>query len=80
VDVRIGVTNTGKEIEVELADGTDQEALAAQIEASLSAETGMLWLTDRRGRRVGVPAGKVAYVELGAATQERRVGFGAAVK
>jgi len=36
----------------------------------------MLWLTDRRGRRVGVPANRIAYVEI-ARGEERRVGFGA---
>jgi len=35
----------------------------------------MLWLTDRKGRRVGVPAAKVAYVEIGSPSEERRVGF-----
>ena len=79
MDVRIGVTDTPKEIEVELADGADAEKVVAQIEESLQAERGLLWLTDRRGRRVGVPASKVAYIELSAAHDERRVGFGAAV-
>ena len=38
---------------------------------------GVLWLTDRKGRRVGVPVVKVAYVEVGAPAGDRRVGFGA---
>ena len=80
MDVRIGVTQTAKEIEVELADGTDVEALTASIESTLSGGDGVLWLTDRRGRRVGVPASKVAYVELNAAGDERRVGFGAGLR
>jgi hypothetical protein len=37
----------------------------------------MLWLTDRKGRRVGVPSAKLAYVEIGAEASERRVGFSA---
>ena len=77
MDVRIGVSNTPREIEVELAEGTDPAALATEITEALSTEGGMLWLTDRRGRRVGVPSSKVAYVELGAAGEDRRVGFGA---
>jgi len=79
VDVRIGVTHTPKEIEVELVEGTDADALVAQIETAL-AGTGVLWLTDRRGRRVGVPAGRVAYIELNTGSEDRRVGFGAAVR
>ena len=39
----------------------------------------MLWLTDKRGRRVGVPAAKLAYIELDTGAETRRVGFGAAV-
>jgi hypothetical protein len=35
----------------------------------------MLWFTDKRGRSVGVPTARVAYVEL-AAEDQRRVGFG----
>ncbi len=78
MDVRIGVTNTPREIEVELAEGTDGDALAQQIEHAISEST-VLWLVDRKGRRIGVPAAKLAYVELGTGSEERRVGFGAAV-
>jgi hypothetical protein len=76
VDVRIGIVQTVKELEVELAPDADREAVIAEIEAALTSES-VLWLTDRKGRRVGVPAAKVAYVEVGAPTSERRVGFGA---
>ena len=75
--VRIGVIHTGKELELELADETDREGLQRQIEESLSAGGGVLWLTDRRGRRVGVPAEKIAWVELGEDASGRRVGFSA---
>ena len=77
MDVRIGVTYTPKEIEVELSDDTDREHLITTIEEAISAEGKVLWLTDRRGRRVGVPASKLAYVEIGADTGDRRVGFSA---
>ena len=76
MEVRIGVTHTPKEIEVDLADDTDHDALAQQIEKVLAADDSILWLTDRRGRRVGVPAGRVAYVEIGSPNDDRRVGFG----
>jgi len=77
LDVRIGVTYTPKEIEVELRDDTDRDQLIATIEEAVSAEAKVLWLTDRRGRRVGVPSSKVAYIEIGADSGERRVGFAA---
>jgi hypothetical protein len=78
VDVRIGVTQA-KEIEVDLGDGADADAIVAQVEEAVAAGGGMLWLTDRRGRRVGVPAAKVAYVELDSAHETRKVGFGVAI-
>jgi Protein of unknown function (DUF3107) len=80
VDVRIGVTQTPKEIEVELADDTDVDKLVAEIESALASGEGVLWLTDRRGRRVGVPTPKVAYIELNVHGEDRRVGFGAGLK
>jgi hypothetical protein len=80
VDVRIGVVQSPKEIEVEMADGTDSEAVTARIEEALRSETGVLWLTDRRGRTVGIPAARIAYVEINASSDERRVGFGAAAR
>jgi len=73
VEVRIGVTQTPKEIEVELAD-SNRDQVMKDIEAAMADDAGVLWLTDRRGRTVGVPAAKIAYIEI-APTEERRVGF-----
>ncbi|HSH62333.1 MAG: DUF3107 domain-containing protein [Actinomycetota bacterium] len=73
--VRIGVTYTAKEIEVDLPDDADGDEVVKQIEEALADEVRVLWLTDRRGRRVGVPSAKVAYVEIGG-HEDRRVGFG----
>ena len=80
MDVRIGVVQSPKEIELELPEGTDSAALTKQVEEAVGSESGVLWLTDRKGRRVGIPAARIAYVELNTATDERRVGFGAAVR
>jgi hypothetical protein len=77
VDVRIGITHTPKEIEVEMPDDVDGDTVVADIEKLLKTGDGVLWLTDRKGRRVGVPVVKVAYVEVGAPVSDRRVGFGA---
>jgi hypothetical protein len=77
VDVRIGILQTAREIEVEMSDDTDRDKVIGEIDESLERGDGVLWLTDRRGRRVAVPVPKVAYVEVGAPTGERRVGFGA---
>jgi hypothetical protein len=77
VDVRIGVTYTPKEIEVELADDTSPDQLRKDLESALGNADGVLWLTDRRGRTVAVPTAKVAYIEIGSSSDDRRVGFGA---
>ena len=77
MDVRIGVTYTPKEIEIEVSDDTDRDQLIKTIEDAIATEGRVLWLTDRRGRSVGVPSSKLAYVEIGADAGERRVGFSA---
>jgi hypothetical protein len=77
VDVRIGITQTPKEIEVEMPIEAERDQVMADIEKLLETGDGVLWLTDRKGRRVGVPVVKIAYVEVGAPASERRVGFGA---
>ena len=77
MDVRIGITQTPKEVEVELSDDDDRDKVLADMEKLLKTGDGVLWLTDRRGRKVGVPVVKVAYVEVGAPSPDRRVGFGA---
>jgi ethanolamine ammonia-lyase small subunit len=75
VDVRIGVTNSPKELEVILEDGTDGEAVRQHIDKVL-AEGGTLWLTDRKGRQYGIPVEKVSFVEIGSSDASRRIGFG----
>jgi hypothetical protein len=75
VDVRIGIVQSVKELDVELAEDTDRDKVLADIETMLADQSGILWLTDRKGRKVGVPAAKVAYVEVDAPSSERHVGF-----
>ncbi|MFP5326445.1 MAG: DUF3107 domain-containing protein [Acidimicrobiia bacterium] len=76
MDVRIGVLHTPRELEIEMADDTDRDQLLSEIETQLGQESGVLWLTDRRGRRIAVPVSRVAFVEVGSPKEERRVGFG----
>ena len=75
MELRVGVTDTHKELLIELEDSAKREKLVAEIEKSLSDGERMMWFTDKRGRTVGVPSAKVAYIEL-TAEDERRVGFG----
>ena len=73
--MRIGVTQAARELTLELAEGSHDEAVAA-IEAALTGAVDVLWLTDPKGRRVAVPSAKIAYVELSADVTGRRIGFG----
>lgn len=75
VDVRIGVTQAPRELNVEVPDA-ERDDVRARVEAALSGATAVLWITDKRGRDIGVPAEKIAYVEIGTADGDRRIGFG----
>ena len=74
--VRIGVTYNPREIEIELADDADPEVVKASVERSVS-DGGMLWLTDRKGHQVGIAVDKLAFIDLGTASDSGRIGFGA---
>lgn len=76
VDVRIGVTDTPKELVVDLGDG-DRDAVRSDIEAALAGSATVLWLTDKDGRTIGVPAQRIAYVEIGRPDGGRTIGFAA---
>ncbi|HEY1118434.1 MAG TPA: DUF3107 domain-containing protein [Acidimicrobiales bacterium] len=76
MDVRIGVTYTAKEIDIELGDDADPAQVQADVDAALAGDPRVFWLTDRKGRRVGVPTEKIAYVEIGTPEAARRIGFG----
>jgi hypothetical protein len=75
MDIRIGIVQSMKELEVELPEDANREKVMKQVEVALGGES-VLWLTDRKGRRVGVPAARIAYVEFGTPASERVVGFG----
>lgn len=74
MDVRIGVTNAPRELNIELAEDTDAESLKADVEAALGSDGGVLWLTDRHDRQVAVPSAKIAYIEIGSESRGR-IGF-----
>jgi hypothetical protein len=74
VEVKIGVQHAPREIVLESTQGPDEIEVA--LSKALEGDDGLFSLVDERGRRVLVPAGRIAYVELGP-QEERRVGFGA---
>ena len=74
MDVRIGVLHSPKELSLEL-DSSPEDVTKALAKA-LDQDNGVLWLEDVKGRRVGVPASQVAYVEVETAGSSKHVGFG----
>ncbi|MER7580521.1 DUF3107 domain-containing protein [Kitasatospora sp. NPDC096140] len=73
MEVKIGVQNAPREIVIESSQTADevQSAVAKALEGSEK----LLTLTDEHGRRVIVPAERLAYVEIGEQAV-RKVGFG----
>ncbi|MEV3901141.1 MULTISPECIES: DUF3107 domain-containing protein [unclassified Mycobacterium] len=76
MEVKIGVTDSPRELSFNSVQ-TPAEVEEA-VSAALSGESGVLSLTDVKGRRYLVQSGRIAYVEIGAA-DVRRVGFGVGV-
>ena len=65
MDIRIGVTDNPREITLQLADDVDRASLKAEIDTALGGGQAVLWLTDEKGKEVGIPATRLSYVELG---------------
>jgi hypothetical protein len=73
VEVKIGVQFAARELVLE--SGQTPEQVAKAVADALKADLGILTLEDEKGRRILVPADKLAYVEI-AEAESRRVGFG----
>ncbi|MDB1086863.1 DUF3107 domain-containing protein [Streptomyces sp. ACA25] len=74
MEIKIGVQHTPREIVLE--SGQSGEEVERAVNEALSGGSNLLSLTDERGRKVLVPADRVAYVEIGEQVS-RKVGFGA---
>lgn len=77
MDVRIGIAQSSQVLEFELEEKTDRAALKKQVDKILSDDNAVLWLVDRKGKDVAIPAERVAFIELSSADPDRRIGFGA---
>jgi hypothetical protein len=73
MEVKLGVTYSPKELVVEVDQSPDD--VASLVEEAVAGKSKVLWLSDTRGRRVGVPTEKLAYVEVGEEHPDKRVGF-----
>ncbi|MEU7279734.1 DUF3107 domain-containing protein [Streptomyces sp. NPDC045431] len=74
MEVKIGVLHAPREIVLEC--GQSAADVEAAVADALAGKAQLLSLTDDKGRRVLVPADRIAYVEIGEPAA-RRVGFGA---
>ncbi len=74
MEIRIGVVHTPKEISLEVEESLDE--VKQLVQEALADDDRVLWLTDARGRTVGIPSSRVAYVEIETDGSAKRVGFG----
>ena len=74
MELRIGVVHTAKELNLEL-EGTADE-IVGTIDKAMAGDTAIVWVTDTKGRRVGIPISRIAYVEIDEDGGNKRVGFG----
>lgn len=73
VEVKIGITDSPRELV--LASTQTPAEIEELVSAALGDGSGLLRLSDERGRRFLIHTSKIAYVEIGVA-DARRVGFG----
>ena len=71
MEVKIGVQYAARELVIETNESPES---VEKLLADAVASDGVLALSDTKGRRVIVPAGKIAYVEIGTAIAST-VGF-----
>ena len=77
MDIRIGITQSPREISIEMDDdASKRDALKVAIDDALAGKTVTLWLTDKKGRDVAIPTAKIAFVEVGSGETGPRIGFG----
>lgn len=73
MEVRIGISDVPRE--VTLSTQTSADDIVEQLHKAVS-DNSLFEMVDEHGRRVVVPASKVAYLDLGS-SDVRAVGFGA---
>lgn len=59
--VRIGVSDSPREIELELED---VEGFIKAAEEAIEASSQILWVTDTENHRVGIPASSIAFIDI----------------
>jgi hypothetical protein len=74
MELRIGVVHSPRELELELDSSADD--VVKLIDDGLASGKALVWVTDAKGRRVGLSVDKIAYIEVDDGAASRTVGFG----
>jgi hypothetical protein len=72
VEIRIGITNTGRELSFETNESSD--VVKSSVVTALDSSASHVTFTDVKGNSYIVPTANLAFVELGT-EESRRVGF-----
>lgn len=72
MEIRIGITNTGRELNFETSESAD--AVKSSVAAALDSSASHLTFADTKGNSFIVPTATLAFIELGT-EESRRVGF-----
>ena len=74
IAIRIGLAENQKELLAEIEEEEDE--FIKKVTGAVNKGSGILWITDSKGKRTGIASSKIAYVEVEAG-EPRAVGFGA---
>lgn len=69
---RIGIADTGREIEVEVGN---KDEIVRRLESAYNDAVSILWFQDTKGDDIGVPLERIAFIEL-VESPDKAVGFG----
>ena len=69
---RIGIADTGREIEVEVGN---KDEIVRRLESAYDDGVPILWFQDTKGDDIGVPLERIAFIEL-VESPDKAVGFG----
>ncbi|KTS04358.1 MULTISPECIES: DUF3107 domain-containing protein [Microbacterium] len=72
MEIRIGITNTGRELSFETNESSD--VVKSSVASALDSSASHVTFTDVKGNSYIVPTANLAFVELGT-EESRRVGF-----
>lgn len=72
MDIRIGINNSGRELNFESNDTA--HAIKEEVSKAFDNGVAQLSLVDAKGNTYVIPTASIAYVEIGT-EESRRVGF-----